>query len=78
MDAITVKAAPNLRVPYEENGRKYISDDAAVTVERSAYYLRRLADGDLIEVAAAATPQRTEQAEQRTNATTRPAARKGA
>lgn len=45
-----VKAAPGLQVPMESKPRDYIGD-TAVTVPRSAYYLRLLRDGDLIEVA---------------------------
>lgn len=50
MTIINVKAAPGLRVPREDNGRKYITDDKETPVEQTAYYLRRLADGDLVEV----------------------------
>lgn len=46
-----VKAAPGLKVPKENKPRDYIADDEAVEVEASAYYLRRLSDGDLVEVA---------------------------
>lgn len=52
MTTINVKAAPGLRVPREDNGRKYITDAEAVAVTDSTYYLRRLADGDLVKVAA--------------------------
>lgn len=45
-----VKAAPGLQVPTEHNARRYIKDDTEVDVERRAYYLRAVADGDLIEV----------------------------
>lgn len=45
-----VKAAPGLRVPTEHNARRYITDEA-VDVPRSAYYLRAVADGDLVEIA---------------------------
>jgi hypothetical protein len=54
-----VKAAPGLRVPKEGKPRDYITEDVAVDVEASAYYLRRITDGDLIETAepaAAAKP----------------------
>jgi len=47
-----VIAAPGLQVPKEDQPRSYISDSEAVTVEPSAYYMRQLADGDLLEVAA--------------------------
>ncbi len=47
-----VKAAPGIKVPMEEKPREYITDDQPADVPESAYYLRRVADGDLIEVAA--------------------------
>jgi len=50
MKTITVKAAPGLRVPYETDYRKTIGEKAQETVPTSAYYLRRIADGDLIRV----------------------------
>lgn len=43
-----VKAAPGLQVPKEGQPRDYIT--GSVEVPRSAYYLRLVADGDLIEV----------------------------
>lgn len=50
---IKVRAAdPALRVPFEQHPRKYITGQAAVTVPSTAYYLRRLAAGELIEVMA--------------------------
>lgn len=42
-------AAPTLRVPHEHSPRKYITGSAAVTVPATAYYLRRLASGELVE-----------------------------
>ncbi|MDK3025578.1 DUF2635 domain-containing protein [Cupriavidus taiwanensis] len=45
-----VKAAPGLSVPKEHSPREYITDDKVATVERSAYYVRRVLDGDLVEV----------------------------
>ncbi|NSX04805.1 DUF2635 domain-containing protein [Cupriavidus gilardii] len=50
MEQIRVKAAPAVLVPKEHNPRQYISDAEAQTVDRTAYYLRRLRDGDLVEV----------------------------
>lgn len=52
-----VLAAPGINVPLEDHPRQYITDTApdgesAFTVPDSAYYLRRVADGDLVEVAA--------------------------
>lgn len=43
-----VKAAPGINVPKEDKPREYITDASAVEVPDSAYYLRRLADGDLL------------------------------
>ncbi|WOA52501.1 hypothetical protein [Dickeya solani] len=49
MPQITVKAAASVRVPREENARRYITDDTEVQVEStSAYYLRQIAAGDLL------------------------------
>lgn len=45
---IKVKAAPGVRVPVEGSARKYITDAEEVTVTRTAYYIRRLKEGDLI------------------------------
>jgi len=47
MKTMTVTAAPGIRVPMEGAARRYITDAAPVNVPESAYYLRRLADGDL-------------------------------
>ncbi|MBC3252859.1 DUF2635 domain-containing protein [Serratia fonticola] len=58
---MTVKAASGLRVPMEGSPREYITDTAAVSVARTPYYLRRLAEGDLIEATEApAVPASTE------------------
>jgi len=46
-----VKAAPGLKVPREDNPRKYITDSEPVEIEMTGYYIRRMADGDLVEVA---------------------------
>ncbi len=43
-----VIAAPGLKVPMEDKPRDYITDAQAVDVPESAYYLRRLADRDLV------------------------------
>ena len=43
-----VKAAPGLKVPKEGKPRDYITDDESVDVPDSAYYLRRMFDGDLV------------------------------
>ncbi len=42
-------AAPGLQVPREDNPRSYISDAAPVEIEMTGYYVRRMAEGDLIE-----------------------------
>jgi hypothetical protein len=47
-----VKAALGLKVPREDNPRKYITDSEPVEIEMTGYYIRRMADGDLVEVAA--------------------------
>lgn len=53
-----VLAAPGIKVPQEEKPRDYITEsppegEAGYTVPDTAYYLRRLSDGDLVEVVAA-------------------------
>ena len=54
-----VKAAPGLKVPQEEKPRDYITDAEAFDVPESAYYMRRLAEGDLVAVdAPAAKPKK--------------------
>lgn len=46
---IKVIARKGVRVPREDDPRTYITDAAAVEInERSAYYIRRLRDGDLL------------------------------
>lgn len=45
-----VKAAPGLRVPREDAPRRYITDDQPVSVPATAYYLRRLHNGELVSV----------------------------
>ena len=47
---IIVKAAPGVKVPKEGAPREYITEYAPQAVPGSAYYLRRLDDGDLIRV----------------------------
>lgn len=49
MAQLTVKAASGIRVPMEGSPREYITDATAVPVVRTPYYLRRLAEGDLLE-----------------------------
>lgn len=56
-----VKAAPGLKVPREDKPRVYIAEAGPVEVPESAYYLRRLAEGDLVRAEAApAKPAKTE------------------
>jgi len=47
MDTIKVIAAPGIKVPMEDKPRSYITDEEPADVEDSAYYQRRIADGDL-------------------------------
>ena len=47
-DMITVKAAPGIHVPREDKPNTYIDDTNPVNIAPSAYYRRRIADGDLI------------------------------
>lgn len=43
-----VKAAPGLQVPKEDKPREYITDADVVDVPDTAYYLRRVTEGDLV------------------------------
>lgn len=46
-----VQAAPGLKVPREDDPRKYITDFEPVELDPvTGYYIRRLADGDLVQV----------------------------
>jgi hypothetical protein len=45
-----VQAAPGLNVPKEDKPHDYITDAEAVDVPDTAYYQRRVTDGDLVEV----------------------------
>jgi hypothetical protein len=58
-----VLACTGLKVPLEEKPRQYITDTApegqsGFEVPESAYYLRRLAEGDLVRVAADASSKK--------------------
>lgn len=44
-----VKAREGIRVPREDNARRYIEQEP-VEVPESTYYQRRLNDGDLVKV----------------------------
>lgn len=43
-----VIAAPGIKVPMESKPHDYITDAQAVDVAESSYYLRRIADRDLL------------------------------
>lgn len=45
-----VKAATGLKVPMEEKPHDYINDTDVMDVPDTAYYQRRISDGDLIAV----------------------------
>ena len=45
-----VKAIPGIKVPFEDKPRSYIDEFTEVDVVDTAYYQRRIADGDLIVV----------------------------
>lgn len=58
-----VIAAQGLKVPTEQNPRQYITDADPVDIEPTAYYLRRLADRELLEVEVAAVGSAAGQAD---------------
>lgn len=60
MNKLTVKAATGVRVPCEDNPRKYITDETGVTVDATAYYLRQLQAGDLVRDAGELQPTGSE------------------
>jgi len=49
-----VQAAAGLKVPMEDKPHDYITDAAVADVPDTAYYQRRISDGDLIVVTVAA------------------------
>jgi len=55
-----VIAKPGVRVPMEGKPRKYITEDASVDVPDTAYYRRRLREGDLITAPAEKPAKRKE------------------
>lgn len=55
-----VKAAPGIQVPKEDKPREFITEAEVVEVPNSAYYLRIVADGDLIDVDAVASAAEVE------------------
>lgn len=50
MPSKTVKAREGIRVPMENTPRRYITDAKTIDVPETAYYLRQIMNGDLIEV----------------------------
>lgn len=50
MSKIKVKAASGLKVPREDNARRYITDAEPLEVDNTAYYQRQVMAGDLILV----------------------------
>lgn len=48
-----LKAIAGIRVPTEFHSQRYITDSQISNVDESAYYLRRITDGDVIEVSEA-------------------------
>lgn len=60
---ILVKAAPGVEVPLDGAPRRYITDKTAVLVEDSAYYRRRLMDGDLVCVSPARAAKKDKEAD---------------
>ncbi|CDL80188.1 DUF2635 domain-containing protein [Xenorhabdus cabanillasii] len=54
MSTLIVRAATGLRVPLENQSRRYIESDP-VTVPDSAYYRRLITTGDLVPVSPANT-----------------------
>ena len=44
-----VIAAAGLKVPMEHDPARYITEHEPVEIDASHYYVRRLADGDLVE-----------------------------
>lgn len=53
-----VIAAPGIKVPKEGKPNDYIIDSDAVEVMDSAYYQRRISDGDLLEATPAPAPSK--------------------
>lgn len=52
-----VIASPGLKVPTEANPREYITEANPVEIDVTAYYLRRLADNELVEVQPTPAPK---------------------
>jgi len=60
---IKVIAHQGIQVPLEGRPDRYITDKKAVEVPKTAYWLRRLRDGDLLLYAGTAKPATTEAAD---------------
>lgn len=60
-----VKAASGLKVPKEGKPRQYITDVESVEVPDTAYYRRRVAEGDLVPEKSAKTPAATGPAQEK-------------
>ncbi|HHR5860159.1 MULTISPECIES: hypothetical protein [Providencia] len=50
MKTLFVKASQGLRVSFEHQHRRYITDAEAISVPDTAYYRRLLTNGDLVSV----------------------------
>lgn len=69
-----VKATAGIKVPMEGAPRKYITDAEGQEVPTSAYYRRRVAEGDLVIVDTAPAASKTPST---SNATSTPAVARG-
>ena len=49
---MNVIAAPGLKVPMEHDPRSYIDETTPVEIDPTGYYIRRMAEGDLVEAPA--------------------------
>lgn len=69
-----VKAAAGVKVPMEGAPRKYITDAQEQEVPASAYYRRRVAEGDLVVIDATDAPAKSSST---SNASSAPAVARG-
>jgi hypothetical protein len=51
-----VQAAQGLKVPMEDKPHDYITDAIVIEVPDTAYYQRRISDGDLLAVVSSTKP----------------------
>lgn len=58
-----VKAAPGIKVPKEDKPHDYIEQEVVEVPDDSAYYLRRINDGDLIVAEQTTETKKTKGAE---------------